>query len=988
SSSRIKAPVDFVQWLVRCWPQGSDYIPTDKSLKGRRVSELLLELDAKATEELIDVFSECLVSDEGKTGDNMETPKPVFVIDKKGNETRELTSTNKKRKKRRKIEDRPEEMEEDVAASSDVVMLPGNLNVTDLKNKSTLRIENWFNRENETIELVDCDDDKESDDSDKEDHKEEAMELDESGVVDFNQFHKKNGRKEKKSDGSDTVNNNIVMEEEKRDRTKGAEMSAEPLGFFIDRNSKSPKKQPGALTLSPELHYFQKKSPNKSHQHGETEKPVKNDDMEIQIIDLRGISEEKDSVHKEEFVSNQDLIILKSPDMNSPNLRRGQISSSTQKTERNALSPSTPAPNRAKQKAETLILDAGNEHPVSKTLTTVVDLISNEGDSISEDNGQSNRDLIQGSQTFPMSMSPKKCQATESEIVAASDSDESESGSPFRSIKQKRKKKSDQRTRASSISPEIEIIGSIGVSRENLHHSRMGKSTAELDGWESKSSASGNKSEVVDLTQENLNIESDSVSGNDVDEQVVMAEENLTNKFDSSVSLAETDVVVVIHEDVTKPGTSEHEIGMALAEIRKSMNINDKNQKSPLGEPANNTTKLSIKSEGSTNPSPSRRLKGGNSEKTAVKSKTPKSNVLTDWLRRTPSLPACSNVLHQLDDLTPENKNNRKVESEGATPLPHTRKPPRRLSEVDKIPQRDTSPEKKIRSSQSKSPRDKCLSGLNTTDQPLSVTTKPKKQTESESMISQTHKLRRKSESSHSNVREAQLKKPLSATKKKRTSLPMTLPNGKISNETNATEQVINTATTPKKRMPSPIKSPFTKLSHKITNNNSEAQSPLKSPLTVEQHKSPLPFISSVTPRNQEKKQKLETPKELTLNDIFGKSLKTYSRQDPALVKKQLLAREKKESKEEIKSTVSKLPSGLSDSTSSDSSPHRDQSSPLKRSYFLRGSATKRSECQACGLKQDCTKHQQSVTGSDTGPGSAKANKKEVKAATPSQKTP
>lgn len=53
-SLRIKAPKNFLEWLCQRWPQAKDHVPQDKSLKGRRVSELMLELDSQAVEELID----------------------------------------------------------------------------------------------------------------------------------------------------------------------------------------------------------------------------------------------------------------------------------------------------------------------------------------------------------------------------------------------------------------------------------------------------------------------------------------------------------------------------------------------------------------------------------------------------------------------------------------------------------------------------------------------------------------------------------------------------------------------------------------------------------------------------------------------------------------------------------------------------------------------------------------------------------------------
>ena len=45
----------FVDWLLKNWSSGKHYIPTDKSLKGRRVTELMMSLDGAAVDELIDV---------------------------------------------------------------------------------------------------------------------------------------------------------------------------------------------------------------------------------------------------------------------------------------------------------------------------------------------------------------------------------------------------------------------------------------------------------------------------------------------------------------------------------------------------------------------------------------------------------------------------------------------------------------------------------------------------------------------------------------------------------------------------------------------------------------------------------------------------------------------------------------------------------------------------------------------------------------------
>ncbi|GFR93655.1 hypothetical protein ElyMa_006230700 [Elysia marginata] len=86
----VKAPKNFVDWLCQRWHQAKEYIPQDKSLKGRRVSELLCSLDTEAVEDLIEVFSQCLLSGEKEnpeTAISLEDGTAVadlFVIDKSG----------------------------------------------------------------------------------------------------------------------------------------------------------------------------------------------------------------------------------------------------------------------------------------------------------------------------------------------------------------------------------------------------------------------------------------------------------------------------------------------------------------------------------------------------------------------------------------------------------------------------------------------------------------------------------------------------------------------------------------------------------------------------------------------------------------------------------------------------------------------------------------------------------------------------------------
>ncbi|KAK0057225.1 myb-like protein V, partial [Biomphalaria pfeifferi] len=110
TSKSLKAPETFVQWLKEKWMQSCEHLPEDKSLKGSRVSELLLELDETAVEELIDVFSNCLWSQYGAQ-DRSSAAAHVFVIDKKGNEPecqKDAMVTGKKRRKRKKKKSEPE----------------------------------------------------------------------------------------------------------------------------------------------------------------------------------------------------------------------------------------------------------------------------------------------------------------------------------------------------------------------------------------------------------------------------------------------------------------------------------------------------------------------------------------------------------------------------------------------------------------------------------------------------------------------------------------------------------------------------------------------------------------------------------------------------------------------------------------------------------------------------------------------------------------
>ncbi|CAG5123351.1 unnamed protein product [Candidula unifasciata] len=98
-SASIQAPGGFLEWLVHHWPEAAKYLPSDRSLKGRRISEFLLELDQQAVEELIDVFSEALSVEQTseqdtdrvnkKMADEAVTEAPFF-IDKTGGDKDEM----------------------------------------------------------------------------------------------------------------------------------------------------------------------------------------------------------------------------------------------------------------------------------------------------------------------------------------------------------------------------------------------------------------------------------------------------------------------------------------------------------------------------------------------------------------------------------------------------------------------------------------------------------------------------------------------------------------------------------------------------------------------------------------------------------------------------------------------------------------------------------------------------------------------------------
>ncbi|KAH9502454.1 hypothetical protein Btru_075706 [Bulinus truncatus] len=102
ASLRISAPKSFVEWLKDNWSQSAEHLPDDKSFKRRRV-ELLLEFDEKTTEELIDVFSNCLwalCGSKGSPAAPQETSN-LFVIDTKGDENQKVAPESKKTRKRK-----------------------------------------------------------------------------------------------------------------------------------------------------------------------------------------------------------------------------------------------------------------------------------------------------------------------------------------------------------------------------------------------------------------------------------------------------------------------------------------------------------------------------------------------------------------------------------------------------------------------------------------------------------------------------------------------------------------------------------------------------------------------------------------------------------------------------------------------------------------------------------------------------------------------
>ncbi|XP_005111946.1 neurofilament heavy polypeptide [Aplysia californica] len=109
----VRAPQRFVGWLSQLWPEAKDHFPLDKSLKGRRVSELLLSLSTEAVCELIEVFAQCLGSRQQDVEDAPEASQstaqssdaaPLFVIDTHGTsqQDKEILSDDPPAKKRRK----------------------------------------------------------------------------------------------------------------------------------------------------------------------------------------------------------------------------------------------------------------------------------------------------------------------------------------------------------------------------------------------------------------------------------------------------------------------------------------------------------------------------------------------------------------------------------------------------------------------------------------------------------------------------------------------------------------------------------------------------------------------------------------------------------------------------------------------------------------------------------------------------------------------
>ncbi|GFO15086.1 hypothetical protein PoB_004159100 [Plakobranchus ocellatus] len=117
----VKAPKNFTGWLRSKWPRAEDYLPQDKSLKGRRVTELLCNLDKQAVEELIDVFSQCLVYAEREDGESKAltgsntSVVDLFMIDKTGNELKEDLP-----RKKRKVEETKESNDSQIWQASQI----------------------------------------------------------------------------------------------------------------------------------------------------------------------------------------------------------------------------------------------------------------------------------------------------------------------------------------------------------------------------------------------------------------------------------------------------------------------------------------------------------------------------------------------------------------------------------------------------------------------------------------------------------------------------------------------------------------------------------------------------------------------------------------------------------------------------------------------------------------------------------------------------
>ncbi|XP_059143305.1 muscle M-line assembly protein unc-89-like [Physella acuta] len=278
---RIKAPKSFLEWLCQRWLQAKHHVPQDKSLKGRRVSELMLELDSQAVEELIDVFAQCLSSPETKVIENMEAesmtaPENLFVIDKKGDSSQQIQSDKKHLTSKRKRE------------SSE----------SDANNVLTVEEINGDDSDFCIISLVDDDDkipkSKRPKLGEGTTDQGEGTDVEYVEPEDVSLTHKASAVSEKKNAGKDKVidvydidndsDESVNLPDIKPRKTPQKKNKKTPQktdsspGFFVDR---TPHRSAEKKTNSdPALHYFSK-SLNKSKNQLESE-----EEMEIQVIDV------------------------------------------------------------------------------------------------------------------------------------------------------------------------------------------------------------------------------------------------------------------------------------------------------------------------------------------------------------------------------------------------------------------------------------------------------------------------------------------------------------------------------------------------------------------------------------------------------------------------------------------------------------------------------------------------------------------------------